>query len=331
MPLDDAVVYNDKVYGTMGPYVLRFNGDTGALEDSGRVTDYYFRGPCHITQMSGSLWVSLSDSPATLKGAWLVPHYTYTRIGGGLVAVNPTTLALGAIIDLPSLHASAPYWYGAIGERVGPLTAVAPYIYYWKIWQGTSYGGGAMYRVNPTTSAGAINYISGDAYDDGAVNEAITTDGTWVYFGVDGYAQRTEIATINDANPATATEEYYSMGGPDIFMQPRGVAVISGDSSYSVLATPTLYRGTYDPAGGATANYNLATVQAGVQPCRIRYRASTNRLYIPCPGQNGVILWNPDLNTGTWIGGLDYPIDVVFTSTKVWAVQNSITPLVDIT
>jgi hypothetical protein len=314
MPLDDAVVYNDKVYGAMGPYVLRFNGTTGAVEDSVRVVPTGNR-PMRIATHAGMIYVSHYDNPAT-------PPAAFNVTGRGIYPVNPTTMELGTFRDTGTQwtrFGSAGGSYGIINERFyGPGCMLSAGGYLWTVWQYSN--DSHLLALDTSTSPITIYQMITSGSD--AIPQQLASDGTDIILAEDYYFMWRGVSDIT----------YLSFGEGSVSLWPFwpicGVALTSG-VAYFVNGTETVKR--YVLAADTHSDINIGVVQANVQPLRIQYRAANNSLYIPCMNQDGVIVWNLTAGTGTWVGGLACPIDVVFTSTKVWAVQNSITPLVDIT
>ncbi len=89
-------------------------------------------------------------------------------------------------------------------------------------------------------------------------------------------------------------------------------------------------------AGNSYTKFNLsALVTSGCDPFHIRYRASDQCLYIPCQGNDTVLVWNPvaDPAMGAVVQktGFSGPIDVVFTASKAFAVQTGTQSLKEIT
>jgi hypothetical protein len=279
MPLDDAVVYNDKVYGTMGPYVMRFHGTTGALEASARVAAPML-GECRITSLGTSLYVSTWNNPA-------VPNFNFTGsiIGqNGIYPVDPTTLAAGTMIDLNQIYAiSSP---GSEPLTQGPrfILGFGTYLYV-TIFTPTAL---QTIRINPINTAdrSLLTALPGSTF---SATQQFTIDSvaSKIYVplrddihqeNLDGTGNNT-VDTGTDMNIAVAFDT-------------------ASTSTYSVSGSATLNKIVWGP--DTVSTHNLATVQANVKPFRIKFNSADGLLYIPCQSENGIIVWDPATDTGIW-------------------------------
>lgn len=301
MPLDDAVVFNDTVYGMMGPYILKLDGSTGALISSARVIAPML-GPCRITSLGAFLYVGTWNNPS-------LPNATSVGTLRGFYPVNPTTLAVGTLIDWQSIFAQTTIPFG--GPR--GILGMGSYIYAISATTTTC----SLNCINPTNIADKSSFTITFTGSLDWEPQSLTTDGTNVYVGIVDRVVQVTGKLYND----------------DVTTVPiRAVAWSPVNSRvYGVTGSSALLWKVEFPSPGSVTSFNLAAIQANVLPFRIRYNALDGLLYIPCQNQNCVIIWNPASDTGTVQTGFDSPIDCVFTSTKKWAVCNGITPLQAIT
>lgn len=309
MPLDDAVVFNDKVYGMMGPYILRFAGDTGALEASARVAAPML-GDCRITELGGVIYVSTWNNPA-------VPGFNFTGsiVGqNGIYPVDATTLAAGAMIDLNQIYAiSSP---GSNPLIQGPRFMLGHGAYLYVTIFTPS--GVQTIRINPLNVAdrSTLTALPGTTFS-ATQQFAIDTAGSKIYVPLRDDIQQENLDGTGNNTVDTGTD--------------MNIAVAfdpASTSTYSVSGSATLNKIVWGP--DTVSTFNLAALQAGVLPFRIKYNAGDGLIYIPCQSQDCVIVWNPATDTGTVQSEFTSPIDCVFTSTKKWAVCNGITPLQEI-
>ena len=309
MPLDDAVVYNDDVYGMMGPYVMHFDGATGALIASARVSAPLL-GDCRITELGGILYVSTWNNPA-------VPDYNFTgSIAGqnGLFPVNPVTLAVGTMLDLNLIYSiETPATQPLIQ---GPRFILGSGTYlYTTIFVS---GGVNTIRINPLNTAdrSLLTALPGTSFS-ATQQFAIDAAGGKIYVPLRDDIQQENLDGTGNSTVDTGTD--------------MNIAVAfdpASTSTYSVSGSATLNKIVWGP--NTVSTFNLATIQANAKPFRIKYNPNDGLIYIPCQSQDCVIVWNPATDTGTVQTGFISPIDCVFTSTKKWAVCNGVTPLQEI-
>lgn len=312
MPLDDCTVIGDTLYGTMGPYVMKINGTTGKLIASARVCTPMI-GPCRITQLGGTLYVSTWNNRAT--DLFPVAYPANWFFNKAIWPVNPTTLAVGTGIELAQLAGLAACGWSEPMYNIHTLRGIGAYIY---VVHGNSVSSN-MCRVNPSTLAHSNFCAFNQSGLNPSVIENLDDDGTYLYMGDPdntGVLQF-EIVTLADGS-AVNTNDFVNTASNQV----RAVAITSGTTVYGVCGTATLCKVTF-PSPGTSSTFNLATIQAGVRPFRIRYNSNDGLLYIPCQGQDGVIVWNPATDTGVFKSGIISPIDACFTTTKKWAICNS--------
>lgn len=323
MPINDACYLSgtDKIYGVTSNYIIKFNATTGLSEASSRVCAPMY-GPMRIAGSGTDLFVSS------------IYDYTENKGTGGsnnhqIWTINPNTLAATNTLGFNSkLYAYLGSFWGNGIQFTG---AGFMQIYNGDLWfYEQSYSGNAIARINIINPADYqfpfpfflithsnwnpeqfdIVKVGGDDLlylCDPAQNEAEEhrlTPAQWFY---NGYSD----ATPNYPNAC--------------------VYVPSQGKAYGVTGTENLMRFD-DYSLNTSTTFNLGTVQANVKPCRIRL-GPDGKLYIPCQQQDVIIVWNPVTNLpgdAVLKTGFDSPIDVVFTGSKIWAIQSGLKSLKEI-
>jgi len=315
-PIDDAVYVAsvDKIFGTIGPHIAKFNATTGAFESAVRVFGPAM-GNCRICYHAPldtifiSVWNVLSRQWSSLD--WSIR---------GLYPINPATMAIGGVVDTDSFAALSKRWTSGPQHVFSPGFGTNLYF--------TQYNSVGVYwwRVNPTNIADRANPSQGVTFDGDNCYHQYATDGLNMY-GANTYnfeVQRYDMALTNGSFGRCR------INAPQRFVDnPVSCAFSTGSGEcYAVCGTAVLIRCTSFVSPGAYAAHamNSGTVTGMppgtvVKPTRMRYRSSDASLYIPCPQNNGVIIWDTGSNDGEWKSGFDYPIDVVITPTKAFAVQ----------
>lgn len=319
-PLDDAVYVPtvDKIFGTIGPHIARFNATTGAFETSVRVFGPAM-GSCRICYHAplDTIFVSIWN---VLSLQWLTTDWAIR----GIYPVNPSTLAIGSVIDINSFVTGDNEW------PMGPrhiFSAGGTYLYFCHN-EGDFGAPTEWWRVNPLNTADNFLPSNGDS---------LSGDNCYNQFDIDGlgniYGANTESFELQRYDLALTNGSFgrCRINVPQRFVD-NPVAVAWADSSgncFAVCGTPTLIKATsFSPSPGAyTAHTMNSTSVSGmpalttVRPVRMRYRDLDGMLYIPCQEHDAIIVWDPTSDDGEWKTGFSMPIDVVFTPTKAFAVQ----------
>jgi len=312
MPLSAATFCPtvNKIFGVYGPKVLQFNADSGALENSAIIT-----GPAETTcgivwhSASNSLYASVWNSMANQDEAAAHPQTD-------IFPIDQNTLAIGAGLGWTTLYNDG----GVNNQRwpSGPRMLFdfgEPEIFFIGV-VGNSNNSTWLGKIHPT-----IPVVEGETISNTNLwSEQASAGGGFCYFC------RSFFPELRQADMNLAQNNTLSLV-PDLsIVTPIAIehASVNG-KQYVVGGNQWMVRvDNWSPDSYVILNLDL--VNAGSEPMRLRYRASDGRLYIPCQTTDGIILWEPTNDgapSGTWWrGGFTSPIDVVFTGSKAFAVQN---------
>lgn len=324
-PLDDAtyVPSVNKIFGTIGPHIARFNATTGAYETSVRVVGPAM-GNCRICYHTplDTIFVSVWN---ILNKQWLTEVWP----ARGLYPINPATMAIGSVVNTDSFATLSRNWSSGPFHVFSPGSGDQLYFTQWNSV------GVYWWRVNPTNIADRFNPSDGITFDGNNSYHQFATDGTSMY-GCNTYEftiQKYDMALTN------GSADGCRINAPERFVDnPVSCAWSTTEGRlYAVCGTPTLIRATNFTFPGAYTAIQMTGANVSgmpavtVKPTRIRYRASDNSIYMPCQEQNAVIVWNTNSDDGVWKTGFFMPIDVVFTGSKAFAVQLGSNGLQEIT
>lgn len=305
----------DKIYGTSGPYVVQCNAATGAREDYVRVASPVM-GDIRICYHSAtdSLYAATIWQPSL---QWFDGTQTY--LNRNIFPISPA-LVVGARINMDAFYDNAPpyggfQWIGSAGIYLYVVTAEA-----------SSPSAYNVLKVNPTNIADRSASTIGPRFrpEQGALSPTqiaipgptLLANNSQIQFALlswnlTGDWDRMYVVPHNPCavewNPATA--KFYA---------------VCGDTNLLRIDTLTPFPGTFTAL-------NLGAVEATADPCRIRCSPFDSKLYLPCMTSNTVIVWDINTDTGEAKTGFENPCDIVFTSNKIWAVQNSAIGLREIT
>ncbi len=177
------------------------------------------------------------------------------------------------------------------------------------------------HRINATNSADyKINFGPQGEY---GLGEIFTINGAALYIA-SGYENDTEWWPSNlnpgfrlglvDVNPLSPVACVYASGVGNVYALVGGESLVRCDDF--TLGTSTIF--------------NMGIVFADVAPMRLRLHPNGTDLYIACQNKDVIIIWDTVSNTGIYKDGFSSPIDVVFTASKIWAVQSGIQSLKEI-
>jgi len=287
----------DKIFGAVGPYVCKYNATTGAREGFVRVA----------SPLYGEIRICYHAANSTIYAAtWNEPDQQYFALTWPERDVFPVSTALvaGAGLGLGTIYNTQPSyngfrWIGSSGS----------YIYLAE--------GGVGFRpqrVNPTniadTNAGTVSA--------GFAAQQCGMSPTQFVNPVSGFVSQFRYAPIlfdlvGDWSSTISVAPYLPVAAE--YCAQNGLF-------YMVCGDTNLLRINVLSPINFTA-LNLGPVEATANPCRIRYRTTDQKLYLPCMTANTVIVWDPASETGIAKTGFDSPCDVVFTASKAFAVQQS--------
>lgn len=309
LPLQDAVYVasTNKIYAISGIYVVAFNATTGALEASVRISSPVNNGAriCYHAA-NDTLYATLWNEP-NLGDTGL------THPNKDVYPINPATMTVGPRLDIVSTGLMPSDFDSALNPAWGPRWIGSSGNYLYIQWNASSYY--EVIRVNPTnladrcTSAGddcliyqteqlclGNPYIASPDPRNAEVSFAVlnwNTSGNWSACGQTGYH-------IVGVEFCTFDNLYYLVDGNGNLLRIDDVEVYEDFTAF-----------------------DLTSLLATADPCRLRYNSVTQLIYLPCQTGNAIIVWNPATSTGVVKTGFENPVDLVFTPTKVWAVQNS--------
>ena len=294
----------DKIFGTVGPYVCKYNATTGAREGFVRVA----------SPLYGDIRICYHAANDTLYVAtWNEPNQQWYKVGGAYLPTFPcrdvfpvsTGLVVGAGLDLKTFYFIEPPYNG-----FGWIASQGSYLYIAQVsTNGFSF---QIKRLDPTNLADRANGSNADF----AIQHAGMSP-TEIVNPISGFSSAFRYAPIlSDAFNWSGTLSIapYNPIAAVYCAQNTLFYMVCGDTN--LLRINVLSPINFTPL-------NLGAVEAAADPCRIRYRASDQKLYLPCMTSNTVIVWDPATETGIAKTGFDNPCDVVFTNSKAFAVQNS--------
>lgn len=316
VPLDAAIysLSQNKIYGVRGQYVHQFNATTGGREATFRFVDSILFGESSIVEVNGILYVGTwrgvidnsSNSEAPARDIFAIDPSLTSSLQLGL------NVQLGNSVYSPSLRCDGFYNLVTDGTYIYGLRA-------------NSFG--HIFKVDPTNIA---TYVQRNS-------QALIfprSDMIW-----DSDYQTLWVA---ESDGPEIDAYYFDIGS--LFPIPTSVAnptpgqvfgltrVPSTQKIYAVTGTQSILKLNADeavvtlPANYSTATWSTlaAILPIKSNPVRIKYNPGDGMLYVPNWVADSVSIINPATDTAEdVITGFDSPIDIVFTPTKVFAVQNS--------
>lgn len=327
-PIDDAVYVGgavDKIFGTIGNHIAKFNASTGALENFARVAGPA-TGYCRLTYHSttGLLYVGIWDFKTN---QWNDPPTSWVL--RGIYPVNPTTLAIGAVIDVMSI-ASGGSRQWCVGVQ-SMFSAGGTYLYF-CFGVGGINAPTALWRVNPTNTADNFNPANGTSSAGQGGFYQIDTDGISIYCcnPFNAEIQKYDLAlTDGSYNNSVIPAPFTNVDNP------VSVAYsLTSGNAYAVCGTSNMFRSDFGINTSTRIDLTAVPGATGtVAPQRIKYRQSNSKLYMPVQSQNAIIVWDPVTDNpadAEWKTGFQCPIDTVFTASKAFAVQLGVNGLKEI-
>lgn len=307
----------DKILAVSGPYVVKCNADTGARETAVRVASPVY-GTMRIVYHAANAMVYVST--------WACPaNQNFTAWPKREVwPVDPTTMTVGAALGIDAFMGQP--ILSTQQAEAGPRWMVSEGNYIYLVYRNGSVA--PLRRFNPTNTADRI--VSGSATNTtGLWTEQGSSDGTYLYM-CDASAQRLKQAilatTLQNDNCNLAPYTPISAVWCPTVSKPY--ATDGEGNMLRIDDIPTDSYTAFDLNDNGVVPGTLGTCD----PVRIRYRSSDGHLYLACPTPNAVIDYNPNTDTGVIHStGFNNPVDVVFTASKAFAVQDYSTGLKEIT
>lgn len=304
----------DKIFATSGVHVVKFNATTGAVESSVRISSPV-NGQARLCYhaATGLLYATIWNEPN-------LQYFSLTHPNRDVYPINPTTMVVGTRLNIASTTVVDDDFVN--GSFFGPRWIASSGNYLYIQWADNA-NGYVTLRVNPSNLADrSTNAYFTDQFlwEHGALTptEIMVPDPDYpgVSFAPIGYDLDAEWNTC-DTFPLyfPVACEYVSFDG----------LVYATDGAGNLLRLD-------NPGASAYTVFDMTAVQSGADPCRLRWNVYDGQIYMPCMTNNSFILWDPNTVTGVVKTGFANPVDVIFTGTKVWAVQNSpAEPLKEIT
>lgn len=296
----------DKIFGVVGPYVVKYNATTGKREGSVRLAKPLY-GEMRICYHAANdtLYVATWNQP---NEQYFSPTFTWPEVD---VFPVSTSLVVGSALGLGSIYTTQPSYNGFRW-----IASSGTYLY-------VNHSGynNLIRRIDPTNLADRNSQTPSELIF--SIQHGGLSPTTIVLPEATNRRVRYAILAFNLNSDWTASSltpynpvavEYCASNG--LFY------VVNGDSNLLRIDVLTPVAFTV---------LNLAAIEATADPCRIRYRSSDQKLYLPCMTANAIIVWDPATDTGVSKTGFENPVDVVFTGSKAWAVQNSPIGLKEIT
>lgn len=333
IPLDQAIysATADKIYGVRGKWVYRFNATTGAKEAELRFTDLML-GESYICELGTNLYISgwrscadLIQDPSGLNSIMRPERDVFEIDRSAFTVTGPLGLGDSLIGAFPGPGLQS-YVFGyrnlfTIGSEIFGFASQS------NKW----------FRFDPTNLAGAVflnfNNPNSDAILDIAYDPAQSAIWTTSAASREAYVADTNYDI--SSNSAFTTPSVFGVAPAfrGLCVSPANIKV------YAVTGTGDLVKINANvayatmPAGFSNATYSVLTIlDAAATPVKIRYNAVDGLIYIPTLAHDTVEVLNPATDTIVAIKtGFVDPLDVVFTPTKKWAVQNSGKGLQEIT
>lgn len=318
-PLDTAIysLVEDAIFGVRGQYVYRFNANTGALEETLRFCEGICFGEASILELNGKLYI----------GVWrgllpeVSPQFDVNRdiyiVDYNLV--GSVSMGLSAAIDAVHSGTLYPYvnrpdsWTAGFSNLVTNGVEIVGF---------SDASAERIFKVDPTNVAGVTFQ---NANIDRAAMVQMTYDSTHdCVFINNPRSQEFEVmdfTTFDNLTRAEATPTAVTTFGH--------CYVSTTTKVYAVRGTQDLVKFNVNesfPLSGVdfTWSHLPGMLPVNANPFRIRFNLNDGMIYVPNWGADSVTIIDPATDTSVnTVTGFESPIDMVFTPTKVFAVQNA--------
>lgn len=307
-PLFSAVYVSStgKILGSMENYIVEFNATTGAMIRAVKAISP-MNGPMWLGLINGAPWVScyLDNTQMALTIAENPRRNIFKLDTSTLETIGSGILTLTFVLPTPKSYCGPRYFLG-IGSMLYTAVVVGDY-------QQTM-------RVDTTNT---LDFDTG-VNNTGYWLEMFCTNGTDIYIPDAGGNQ------IIWMDGTTMAQTDFSPTGT---YSPVATEWVSGsiNKPYAVCSDKYMLRVDNFPLGSNTV-FDLEALSglSGIKPIRLRYHTGNKNLYIPCQAQDSIIVFDTVAETATVKAGFSSPIDVVFTPTKIFAVQSSLVGLKEV-
>jgi YVTN family beta-propeller protein len=327
MPLTQAVysATADKIFGTRGGWIHTFNAGTGALESSLRFVPNMF-GVASIMELGGYLYVGTYEGLRRAAHSILQPDQL--KPGVDIFKIDPLTMATTPL----GLYAAYHNFYAQNRSYLSGFTSL--------MTDGTQLMGVYQYNDNPAAGSGRYQYcFKCSVADPVATYKQRTcfdhsTLANVVYDSTNNYLwtcsmDNGEIGWVEWGLSSFSDYDYANVYNQAL---PCGVCWCPvNQHAYYVQQSPILLKANVAKIAANTWDW-VNTGVGDATPINIRYRPFDQQLYIPNWQDNTVTVLDPITDTVSAVKtGFTSPIDVVFTPTKAFAVQDSTVGLLEIT
>ncbi len=302
----------DKIFGVVGPYVCKYNATTGAREGFVRVA----------SPLYGEIRICYHAANDTIYAScWNEPNEQWYSFGGPFLPTYPcrdvfpisTALVAGSGLNLKSIYTGVePPYYGFRW-----IASSGSYLY-------ISVGGQGFgpVRINPTllTDRNAQTVSAGFAVEQCGMSPTQFVNP--LAFFTNSFRYSPILFNLNSDWSSGISVSPYNPIAAEYCAQNAKFYMVCGD-------TNLLRINVLSPINFTALN--LGPVEATANPCRIRYRALDQKLYLPCMSAGVVIVWDPASETGIAKSGFENVVDICLSPTKAWAVMNAPIGLKEIT
>ncbi len=312
-PLHDATYVPapvDKIFGTSGPYVIKFNATTGAVEDQVRLSSPMY-GDCRICYHAGT-GMLFAAGHNEINNKW----FSLSHPSREVWQLNPTTLVVTPL-NVGSWLTN--FEFNNTGDKFGPqwIKAYGNDLYFQ--YEDRNLG---FYWARVNASNFADHNMGGVAPITPMNTEQFEAASGFVYHIQPRYGKITESTTTGVFNQ----EMFLSVPGPEY--QYPVTAIQQGNLDlqlYLVCGNSDFIR--IDNFGAGL--FTVFGLGAARNPVRLKF-LSDNKCYMPSMSTDEIIVWDTVAMSAVYKTGFSNPVDVVETPTKKWAVQNSPTGLREI-
>lgn len=323
MPLDQAVYHSptDKIYGIRGGWVHVFNATTGALENS------YWTLPCggsNSSIVSCGSYLYASSWNAQIRNFSNLAMWQNTGLYMDVYRIDPTNLSAAPVClnVIPAIQ-NGNYWQNPCGflglttngTRIGGLVGWVAAGCYACTFNPASIPNPAFDPPLPST----LLHSTGDHLGDMAYIQSgslVMVACSPTFYEVSAYTDNAVTGPNQDYEESIAAAPTLNAFGVTYALSTNKIYYCTG-SRYLLRYDADCTNETYVDIGIAAA-----------RPKRLKYWSVNDRVYIPNWSADSVTILNP--NTDAVVStesGFDKPIDIVFTPTKAFAVQDAATGL----
>ena len=295
----------DKIIATRGGRIIKCNATTGEREDEAVVvTPASGHSRICYHAATGNVYVGIRFCMSDMA--------IVAQTRRGIFEVNPTTMVVGSNLSNAANMFNFGPWPDDTDNYITWMFSAGSYVY----WGYQDTGASGSMRIDPSNTADFKTNCGLNA--TGFIVDQCSA-GPAVAYAPEAYSDSSDsmdlASGINDGHCVVTPHKTVAAA----YCGFDGLA-------YLVCGTQWLVRvDSYTP--DAFTVYNLAAIEATADPRRIRYNSVDQKLYMPCQEENGIIIFDPSnpltVSAHRWVSGFENPIDVVFTPSKKFAVQES--------